>query len=127
GVERIPKITDGTSNTLLVGEYTNKDERRPNGEQASGRATFWSYTYASYNQASVTTESRVLNNTFVRGEETAGQGGGQPCKRGWGSNHTGGINFALCDGSVRFVKYSIDINVLAAMATISGGETLFDN
>ncbi|MCI0642186.1 MAG: DUF1559 domain-containing protein [Gemmataceae bacterium] len=28
----------------------------------------------------------------------------------------------MCDGSVRFISYSVDINRLAAMATISGGE-----
>ena len=46
--------------------------------------------------------------------------------RPWpGSMHTGGMNFALCDGSVRFFSYGVDINLLAEMATISGGETAY--
>jgi hypothetical protein len=32
----------------------------------------------------------------------------------------------MCDGSVRFVRYSVDINTLAAMATIAGGEIADD-
>src|SRR5262245_8736525 len=56
GPERIPSISDGTSNTLLVGECTFIDVTR--------RATFWSYTYASYNASSVTAESRTLTNSY---------------------------------------------------------------
>jgi hypothetical protein len=28
----------------------------------------------------------------------------------------------MCDGSVRFYSYNVDINLLARMATIHGGE-----
>jgi prepilin-type processing-associated H-X9-DG protein len=36
--------------------------------------------------------------------------------------HPGGMNILLCDGSVRFVSFNVDINLLAALATIAGGE-----
>ena len=45
-----------------------------------------------------------------------------PCKRGWGSFHTGGMNAAMGDGSVRFIRQSIAINLWVSVATISGGE-----
>ena len=129
GPERFGSITDGTSNTLLVGEYSTRPDIVPNssrwdddGTQATRRATFWAYTYASYNQSSVTTESRILNNDYVKCVMTPGQGSSNPCKRSFGSFHTSGMNFVLCDGSVRFISNSVDINRLAAMATISGGE-----
>jgi prepilin-type N-terminal cleavage/methylation domain-containing protein/prepilin-type processing-associated H-X9-DG protein len=118
--ERMTAINDGTSNTLLVGEYTNIDVPR--------RASFWAYGYTSFNQSSVTSESRILGNRYGNGTAGSGcwngtgQGGDNPCKRGFGSNHTNGLNFALADGSVRFVSYSVDINKLAAMATMAGGE-----
>jgi prepilin-type processing-associated H-X9-DG protein len=51
-----------------------------------------------------------------------GQGGDNPCKRGFGSNHTNGLNFLFADGSVKWVAYTVNINMLAAMATVSGGE-----
>jgi prepilin-type processing-associated H-X9-DG protein len=114
GPERIANITDGASNTLMVGEYTSLTN--------TNRATFWSYTYASYNQSSITTESRVLGNDYAKCAQLPGQGGDNPCKRGFGSNHTTGMNFAFCDGSVRFISLGVDINSLAAMATISGRE-----
>ena len=53
---------------------------------------------------------------------TTGQGQDHACKRSFGSHHTGGANFVFCDGSVKFIRYSVDINLLAFMATIAGGE-----
>jgi len=38
------------------------------------------------------------------------------------SNHTGGVNVLLCDGSVRFVKNAIDPVVWQGLATRAGGE-----
>jgi prepilin-type processing-associated H-X9-DG protein len=112
--ETLTGIIDRTSNTLLVGESTNIDQ--------PSRRTFWSYTYTTYNQSSITSESRIINNNYNRCATTAGNGADNPCKRGFGSNHDQGLNFALCDGSVRFVSNSVDINLLAAAATIAGGE-----
>jgi prepilin-type N-terminal cleavage/methylation domain-containing protein/prepilin-type processing-associated H-X9-DG protein len=121
GVERISNITDGTSNTLLAGECTFFDVTR--------RATFWAYTYASYNQSSVTAQSRTLNPYYNRCRwplgnppgGTQGPGDDNPCKRGWGSGHATGVNFCMCDGSVRFFTYNTDVNILSRMATISDG------
>lgn len=118
GPEKFSNILDGLSNTLLVGECTFVDSARQN------RATYWAYTYASYNQSSVTSESRILTNNYTKCANTAGQGGDNPCKRAFGSNHVNGSNFAMCDGSVRYVATNVDINMLAAMATIAGGEVV---
>lgn len=119
GPERFASVTDGLSNTILAGECTFTDVTR--------RATFWAYTYASYNQSSFLTESRILNNSYNKcwkpdGVNPGGAGQDNPCKRGWGSMHAGGMNMLLCDGSVRFLSFNIDINLLADMATIAGGE-----
>jgi prepilin-type N-terminal cleavage/methylation domain-containing protein/prepilin-type processing-associated H-X9-DG protein len=118
--ERITGIADGSSNTLLVGELTFNDVTR--------RATFWAYTYASYNQSSIGPQSLHLNNRY--GNNTAGSGcwtpttqyADQMCKRAFGSNHSNGINFVMADGSVRFVSTSADINLLGALATMARGE-----
>jgi prepilin-type processing-associated H-X9-DG protein len=41
---------------------------------------------------------------------------------GASSNHSGGVNVAMMDGSVRFVKNSISSLIWWALATKSGGE-----
>jgi hypothetical protein len=43
------------------------------------------------------------------------------------SNFAGGVNVCLGDGSVRFVRDSINLVTWRAMATRSGGEVFSDN
>lgn len=43
---------------------------------------------------------------------------------GYGSRHNNGVNFALADGSVRFVRQSTALIVLVAASTRSGGEPI---
>ena len=40
------------------------------------------------------------------------------------SRHAGGVNAAMCDGSVRFVPNAIDINIWRALSTTRGGEVI---
>jgi prepilin-type N-terminal cleavage/methylation domain-containing protein/prepilin-type processing-associated H-X9-DG protein len=120
--ETLVTISDGTSNTLMVGEYVTKSHQ--------SRRTFWGYAYTSYNQSSITIgQSRTLLPDFDQCVAIGGLGGSNVCKRGWGSLHGGGrINFVMCDGSVRSISTSVDVNrVLPAMATIAGGETVDTN
>jgi len=115
GPETLQGIKDGTSNTLMVGECTFKD--------TTTRATFWAYTYASYNQSSISDNSCTMTNSYVKCANVNPDGyGDQMCKRSFGSNHTTGTNFVMADGSVRFVSYSVSIPILRAAATMMGGE-----
>jgi prepilin-type N-terminal cleavage/methylation domain-containing protein/prepilin-type processing-associated H-X9-DG protein len=116
--ERMATVTDGTSNTLMVGEYVTKTH--------PSRRTFWAYAYTSYNTSVVTyAQSRCLLPDFDLCQNTA-PGGSNQCKRAWGSLHgAGNLNFAMCDGSVRSISPSVDVNtVLPALATIQGGEVV---
>lgn len=127
---KIGAITDGTSNTIMLGEYHTITQPR--------RRSFWGYTYTSYNQSTVTVgQPRHLIANYNRCN-IGGAGGDNPCKRGWGSMHTGVIQWALADGSVRPIGTSVDLGVsptsdavtptimgvLPALATISGGEVV---
>jgi len=114
GVENIDAIRDGTSNTLLVGESTTLTNR--------GYRTFWAYSFAYYSLSGATAQTRTLWGDYDRAVAAGGDGGDIPCKRGWGGCHPGGVNFALCDGSVRFLSTSIDMNLFCSLATIQGGE-----
>jgi prepilin-type processing-associated H-X9-DG protein len=42
------------------------------------------------------------------------------------SRHTGGVNIAMCDGSIRFIRNSIALQTWQAMGTMNGGE-VFSN
>jgi prepilin-type N-terminal cleavage/methylation domain-containing protein len=118
GRETIPGIPDGTSNTLLVGEYTTLTRPR--------RTTFWAYTYTSYNQSEVVLppQTRQMLPDYNQCDSFSGSsvGGNNPCKRAWGSTHSNIINFVLADGSVRAISQNVDMLLFAAMATIANGE-----
>jgi prepilin-type processing-associated H-X9-DG protein len=43
------------------------------------------------------------------------------------SNHTGGVMVGMLDGSVRFVRDSIQLDTWRAMGTRNGGEVFTDN
>jgi prepilin-type processing-associated H-X9-DG protein len=123
GVETFANCTDGLSNTLMIGEYTTRT--------TSVRGTFWAYTYASYNQSSVGAESRLYGKHFGKSASDKlgcwgipGLYGEQMCKRAFNSEHPGGANWALGDGSVRSFSYNVDINLLGNMATMAGGESV---
>jgi prepilin-type processing-associated H-X9-DG protein len=113
--ERLDGITDGTSNTLLVGERATRTYL--------GRSTFWAYSYA-YNQSSAYPVGVALNGDFdaCAAAVTTLPGGVNICRRGWGSFHPGVLNFVMCDGSVRPISPNIDLTLWVNLATIAGGE-----
>ena len=117
-------VTDGVSQTLLVGE------RPPPADFARG---WW---YAGYGQDGYGSTNSIIGVwevlvQFPLGGGPCGgspqhyrppAGHGDPCNAYhlW-SYHPGGANFLFCDGSVRFVPYSADA-LLPALATRGGGE-----
>ncbi len=113
--ESLATVTDGSSNTLAVGEMTTRTRSR--------RGTFWAYTYTSYNSSDAVPEARTLLADYDKCVSIGGAGADNTCKRSWGSFHPGGLQFTLCDGSVRFLPRTIDMNVWVAAATIGNNET----
>lgn len=112
----LSKIIDGASKTLMVGEY--HDEITPT------RSAFWAYTPYGYNEATIIPELGNLSLTpdYERCQAATGQK--SPCQRAFGSMHVGGIiNWLVCDGSVHGIPETVDIFVLAGMATIAGEES----
>jgi prepilin-type N-terminal cleavage/methylation domain-containing protein/prepilin-type processing-associated H-X9-DG protein len=133
---RMSDVTDGTSNTLLVGE------RPPSADQDFG----WWFAGVGMEDDS-TADCLLATNTYNQDET------GPACppimankrfppvpadqtsffqpgvvtdnchKLHFWSLHSGGANFLYVDASVHFLNYSA-ANVLPQMATISGGEVL---
>ncbi|MBN2580478.1 MAG: DUF1559 domain-containing protein [Pirellulales bacterium] len=112
--ERIRDVRDGTSQTLLAGESTTRSN--------PGFRTLWAYSYSFYSLSSGTPQARILWGDYDRCREAGGKGYSSPCRRGWGSNHRGGINFLLCDGSVHFLSTESDPELFAQLTTIAGSE-----
>ena len=131
-------ITDGTSKTMLIGEYTNID--------FPPRRTFWAFTYASYALSQTVHQPRVFMAEYCganggncpsprRGCLGLGESpdpkapnystGDRVCKRSWWSMHPGGMNVVFCDGSGDFISFDIDMLRFAAMGSIAGDETEF--
>jgi prepilin-type N-terminal cleavage/methylation domain-containing protein len=111
------EIIDGTSNTLMIGEYHTIS--RPVPTSTVSRRTLWAYAYTSYNQSSAVPESRCLIPDYVTCFGMPGAGV-ENCKRAFASLHAGNlINFANCDGSVTEISQDIDIDFWADLGTIS--------
>jgi prepilin-type N-terminal cleavage/methylation domain-containing protein/prepilin-type processing-associated H-X9-DG protein len=96
-------VKDGTSNTFMVGEGTYVVGERFGAD--------WAGTAAA--GATVA----VPPNTYTTAADW-------PNMHGCRSNHTGGVQFAFADGSVRFVTNSIALGTYRALGTIDGGEVV---
>jgi len=106
---KMVNIADGTSNTLMVGE----DIGRLNIHNA------WPYSNTAVGTCAI-----PLNNALVAGQPGYGNPSDWPNVYSFRSRHSGGANFALADGSVRFVSQTIDIAVYRAAASYDGGEVV---
>lgn len=118
---KITQISDGTSNTLLIGE------RPPSPDQRFG----WWYRGWGQNQdgsAEMLLGVHELNVTYpaCSGQPARFQAGSfdDSCSvfHFW-SPHAGGANFVFADGSVRFLRYTAD-PVMEALASRAGGEVV---
>ena len=112
------ECTDGMSKTFLIGEMASLGTS----DSSRQRRTFWAYTYTSYNKSETVPQSRTLLADYDRCLAVGGRGGSNPCKRGWGSTHRGGLHFVNLDVSTRWVESDIDVEVFAAAGSMGGDE-----
>jgi prepilin-type N-terminal cleavage/methylation domain-containing protein/prepilin-type processing-associated H-X9-DG protein len=112
--ERLQTILDGTSNTLLAGERVTKTH--------INRTTFWADSFNLYSLSGAYPDSATLLPDYDACGRVASDIA--QCKYGWGSLHTSGINFVLCDGHVTVISNTINMQVFLALATVNGGEVI---
>ena len=97
-------MTDGTSNTVIVGEV---------GLQAENP---WAYGICSWSDRDGYLSMEI---GVARGNDS------DPAHNGhfW-SYHPGGVHFLLADNSVHMISLDSDLATIRALATISGGERI---
>jgi len=94
-------ITDGTSNTIMFAEHTRAIEN-------SGDKNCWHWWTSGNYGDTICTAFFPINPQKRLPYGCADQTGPSNTVVGVSSLHPGGANVAFCDGSVRFIKESID-------------------
>ena len=122
---RIGELTDGTSNTILVGEI------RPN----CGESTRFGWFH--FNSLWVATTAPINYPILCVGQDSGWDAGSAPpgktacnqyqnlqTSQGFKSMHTGGANFTLGDGSVRFLSENIDYMTFQRLGDRRDGQVI---
>jgi prepilin-type N-terminal cleavage/methylation domain-containing protein len=104
-VTNIRDITDGTSNTFAVGEAL------------AGGSNWTSWFYGNHTTA---TCAIPLNHAFRNNVPATDWTNNYS----FNSRHTGGGQFLMADGTVRFVSENIDLQLYRNLASIDGGEVV---
>ncbi len=123
---RFADIRDGTSNTLMFGERFRKDLTydRIYGSSFGERSGWaWANNLPGFDYLF---GAVVPINWLMPASLQSDPGFVYEDLRfnAYGSNHTGGANFAFCDGSVRFMADATPLLVLQYLSTRSGGEVI---
>lgn len=106
---RIKDITDGTSQTLMVGE------------RGADKEAYWGWTWVGTGQDSEGFADFVLHcgEPFRRGVE----GSEDDLTHFW-SMHTGGAFFLMGDGSVKFLSHAMSFSRFQALGSRNGSEVV---
>lgn len=101
---RFANISDGLSNTLVMGERGIPTD------------LYWGWATCGATSWDVFLTMRY---GYTKGDPRSSSG-----LRHFWSYHPGGAQFTRADGSVTFLKYTIDYNTLVGLSTRNGGEVL---
>ena len=133
---RLREITDGASNTYMVGEkYLNPDGYENSGDYGTDQswdegfdydnARFVRWIGPGYYEGNPNENDPRYHYTYPPLQDTPGYGGsgtpGDPLVLCFGSAHSDSFNMAMCDGSVQQISYMIDLKVHFHLACRNDG------
>jgi hypothetical protein len=118
---KMTAVSDGLSNTVVIGE-------KPVARGFESRAIWTGIESAilaspSNNEIDFPASTGCVRPSFFRDDKPD-----NVCSQShhW-SMHSGGANWAIGDGSVRFIRYAAGQTVIPAMASRNGGEVINEN
>ena len=124
-VVTIAGVTDGTSNTFLVGEnspYYNGSLLWTNGDGIYASTAIPLNWFTPLVDGQIDVDGTTCNINALNVVTTPHCFRNQTYNYGFKSKHPGGANFAMADGSVRFIKQSISPRPYNALGSRAGGE-----
>ncbi len=133
---RFRDITDGTSNTMLMSELRIGMNTGTSAGQSDIRGDIWSDGRCSNIYTAYLPPNSTLKDNLDNKNDCQLINGNPPCV--WSgsagidynaarSNHPGGVNVAFCDGSVRFIKNTVNLMSWRAVSTKDAGEVIDGN
>jgi prepilin-type N-terminal cleavage/methylation domain-containing protein/prepilin-type processing-associated H-X9-DG protein len=117
---RLTGITDGTSNTFLVGEDIFDARAAVSTNTTAGEGYAWCHSVEATLTCSIPPNAKGSNGQAVVYTDWQNY-------HGFKSRHSGGVQFLFGDGSVRFIGDSIALGTYRAMASYNGGEVVSQN
>jgi prepilin-type N-terminal cleavage/methylation domain-containing protein len=114
------QIIDGTSNTIMMGEVLPTLECTDHGHYGAFTTNnLWFATTAPINFKTCN-----AGHGYVRAPGPCGDTNSWATARGFKSDHVGGAQFVLCDGSVKFLSDNIDYGTYQALGCRRDGRTV---
>jgi prepilin-type N-terminal cleavage/methylation domain-containing protein/prepilin-type processing-associated H-X9-DG protein len=114
---RITGITDGTSNTFMVGEDIFDANAAVSTNTTAGEGYAWAHSVEATLTCAIPPNAKGSNGLRVAYTDWGNY-------HGFKSNHSGGVQFVFADGSVHFISDSIALGTYRALATHTGGEVV---
>lgn len=137
---RIRDITDGTSNTICIGERRAKHRFRQNQPEVDANSTWYAAIPGVVRPAGMMGMMASMTEgpaSMILGHvgQTMSMGGGMPMQMHatpnqtnhivhFSSAHVGGVQFVLCDGSVHFLSENVNYDTFRHLGERSDGQVL---
>lgn len=143
---KLKQLSDGTSKTLMFMEMIQAPTGGPPADEIDRRARLWIPASSTFQVSTLLLPNSSACGGAADVDSKTGCGvdvgycidrkaDGIPCSRkeaaanytlGSRSRHSGGVNVASCDSSVRFVTSDVDIAVWRAFGSRAGAEVIGD-